>query len=74
MLKQHLDSNNHNGAVFLGLNGLVVKSHGGVTAKGFATAVHHAVDMVRHDLTKLIAEDLKNFERHALEPASAAGK
>ena len=29
LLKVHLDPNNHNGAVFLGLNGIVVKSHGG---------------------------------------------
>ena len=34
LLKHHLDPNNHNGAVFLGLNGLVVKSHGSATAKG----------------------------------------
>ena len=29
LIKHHLDPNNHNGAVFLGLNGIVVKSHGG---------------------------------------------
>ena len=34
MLKVHLDPNNHNGAVFLGLNGLVVKSHGSANAQG----------------------------------------
>ena len=34
LLKVHLDPNNHNGAVFLGLNGLVVKSHGSANAKG----------------------------------------
>lgn len=67
-LETHLDSNNHNGAVFLGLNGLVVKSHGGASAGGFATAIRHAVDMARHDLTNLIAEDLKNFERDSGEP------
>src|SRR5436190_1521867 len=33
LLKVHLDPNNHNGAVFLGLNGLVVKSHGSATPK-----------------------------------------
>src|SRR5438105_9995032 len=34
MLKVHLDPNNHNGAIFLGLNGIVVKSHGGADEKG----------------------------------------
>ena len=34
LLKHHLDPNNHNGAVFLGLNGLVVKSHGSANAEG----------------------------------------
>ena len=34
LLKVHLDPNNHNGAVFLGLNGLVVKSHGGANSEG----------------------------------------
>ena len=39
LLKTHLDPNNHNGAVFLGLNGLVVKSHGGANSKGVANAI-----------------------------------
>ena len=34
LLRHHLDPNNHNGAVFLGLNGVVVKSHGSANAKG----------------------------------------
>lgn len=71
-LSRDLDPNNHNGAVFLGLNGLVVKSHGGANAKGFATAITHAVDMARHDLTSLIEDDLKNFESHAVAPSEEA--
>ena len=39
LLRVHLDPNNHNGAVFLGLNGLVVKSHGSATPKGVANAI-----------------------------------
>jgi phosphate acyltransferase len=38
-LKERMDPSNFNGGVFLGLNGLVVKSHGGTSAKGFATAM-----------------------------------
>jgi len=39
-----------NGAVFLGLRGIVVKSHGGTNADGFAYAVDVGYDMVRYDL------------------------
>ncbi len=42
LLKVHLDPNNHNGAVFLGLNGLVVKSHGSANPKGVANAIRVA--------------------------------
>jgi glycerol-3-phosphate acyltransferase PlsX len=38
-LKGRMDPSELNGGVFLGLNGLVVKSHGGTNAKGFATAL-----------------------------------
>ena len=58
LLKVHLDPNNHNGAVFLGLNGIVVKSHGGADAKGIANAVHVAARLVEEDLTARIAEDM----------------
>jgi glycerol-3-phosphate acyltransferase PlsX len=64
MLKVHLDPNNHNGAVFLGLNGLVVKSHGSATPKGVANAIGVAASMVRNDITRKIAEDLDNFQAH----------
>ncbi|MCC3860613.1 phosphate acyltransferase PlsX [Pseudemcibacter aquimaris] len=60
-LKNHLDPNNHNGAVFMGLNGLVIKSHGGASAKGFAAAIGVAVDMAENDLAGKITRDLKNF-------------
>ncbi len=64
LLRHHLDPNNHNGAVFLGLNGLVVKSHGSANEKGVANAVRVAARMVREDLTRKIAEDLANVQAH----------
>jgi glycerol-3-phosphate acyltransferase PlsX len=70
LLKHHLDPNNHNGAVFLGLNGLVVKSHGSATEKGVANAIRVAARMVREDLTRKIIEDLDNISRHREEMAS----
>ena len=61
MLKVHLDPNNHNGAVFLGLNGIVVKSHGSADDKGVANAIRVAARMVREDISRKIAEDLDTF-------------
>lgn len=58
LLRHHLDPNNHNGGVFLGLNGLVVKSHGGANDIGVANAIRVAARMVRQDLTRRITEDL----------------
>jgi len=70
LLKHHLDPNNHNGAVFLGLNGLVVKSHGSATEKGVANAIRVAARMVREDLTRKIIEDLDNIAAHRAQIAA----
>ena len=51
-----MDPRKYNGAVFLGLNGIAVKSHGGTDAFGFANAIGVAVDMVRYNFIS----DLKN--------------
>jgi glycerol-3-phosphate acyltransferase PlsX len=58
-LKSHVDANNHNGAVFLGLNGLVVKSHGGANAKGVANAIGVAHDLAVDHIGQRIARDLE---------------
>ncbi|GAA4752873.1 phosphate acyltransferase PlsX [Sphingomonas daechungensis] len=70
LLKVHLDPNNHNGAVFLGLNGLVVKSHGGANPKGVANAIGVAASMVRNDIIRKIGDDLDNFRAHAFNEAA----
>ena len=71
MLKVHLDPNNHNGAVFLGLNGIVVKSHGNADEKGVANAIRVAARMVREDISRKIADDLEQFSAHNLQSAAA---
>ena len=58
-------TNNHNGAVFLGLNGLVVKSHGSANPTGIANAIQVAARMVRNDITRKIGDDLDEFRAHA---------
>jgi len=63
-LRDHLDPNNHNGAVFLGLNGVVVKSHGAANIKGFANAIGVAHDLVTQDIHARIKADMANFAAH----------
>ena len=58
LLRHRLDPNNHNGAVMMGLNGVVVKSHGSADAKGVANAVAVAARLVEEDVTSRIAHDL----------------
>jgi len=71
ILKVHLDPNNHNGAVFLGLNGIVVKSHGNADEKGVANAIRVAARMVREEINRKIADDLEQFYAHNLQSAAA---
>jgi glycerol-3-phosphate acyltransferase PlsX len=66
LLRHHLDPNNHNGAVFLGLNGVVVKSHGGASAQGVANAIGVASKLVKADITRLVSEDLAAVHAPAL--------
>jgi glycerol-3-phosphate acyltransferase PlsX len=70
-LRDKLDPNKSNGGVFLGLNGLVVKSHGGTDAEGFAYAVDVGYEMVRYDLLTKINQML-NRDGSALPPAPTA--
>jgi glycerol-3-phosphate acyltransferase PlsX len=72
MLKVHLDPNNHNGAVFLGLNGIVVKSHGGADDKGVANAIGVAAKLVRDDLNRRIAHTLTDYRATATVGAAQA--
>ncbi|MEP2736871.1 MAG: phosphate acyltransferase PlsX [Erythrobacter sp.] len=58
LLKHHLDPNNHNGAVFLGLNGVVVKSHGSATVAGVANAVAVTAKLLENNLTQRITQDV----------------
>jgi phosphate acyltransferase len=58
-LRDKLDPNKSNGSVLLGLNGIVVKSHGGTDADGFAYAVDVGYEMARYDLLNKINQMLK---------------
>lgn len=71
-LREKMDVRRANGGVFLGLNGVVVKSHGGADADGFAAAIEMAYDMVRNRLLDRIEADLDLF--HARNPHAAMGR
>ena len=58
LLRHHLDPNNHNGAVFLGLGGIVVKSHGSASALGVANAIGLTARLLEENLTERITADL----------------
>lgn len=60
-LRQKMDPSRVNGGVFLGFNGVVVKSHGGASDKGFAAAVEMGFDMARNGLQEKIEQDLEQY-------------
>lgn len=65
-LREKMNPSRANGGVFLGLEGIVIKSHGSEDAHGFASAVDLAHDMARHDLMRTIRDMLD------LAPAASA--
>lgn len=60
-LREKMDVRKANGGVFLGMNGIVVKSHGGADDEGFAAAIELGYDMVRNGLLEKIRTDLEIF-------------
>ena len=57
-LKRRIDPRRVNGAVFLGLNGIVIKSHGGTDRVGFANAVNIAIGLAETDFLQAIDKRL----------------
>ena len=70
-LRNKMDPNKSNGGMFLGLNGVVVKSHGGINAEGFAYAIDVGYEMVKFDLLNKINQML-NREGGALNSVQTA--
>ena len=71
-LREKLDPRKVNGAVFLGLNGIVIKSHGGADAEGVASAIDIGYDMVRYDLLAKITESVARDVRESAQVAVGA--
>lgn len=72
VVRQRMDPRNVNGGVFLGLNGIVVKSHGGTDGQGFAQALNVALDMAKSSYLSEIEKNLARLERVDVEDALAA--
>ncbi len=62
-LRTKLDPRRANGGTFLGLGGLVIKSHGGTDAEGFAAAIEIGYSMARNGIVAKINEDLSAHRR-----------
>ena len=62
-LRERMDPRRANGGVFLGLNGIVIKSHGGTDAEGFAAAIELGHGVVRDELLARIRTALARHVR-----------
>ena len=61
-LKKKMDPRLYNGAMFVGLNGLSVKSHGGTDGLGYSVAVENAIKLVRQDFVATIRDELEHVD------------
>ena len=61
-LKKTMDPRLYNGAMFVGLNGLSVKSHGGTDALGYSVAVGNAISLVRQNFVATIRAELEKVD------------
>jgi glycerol-3-phosphate acyltransferase PlsX len=66
-MRQRLDPARVNGGPLLGLNGIVVKSHGGADATGYASAIRVAVDLARSDFSAEIDRNLQRLTETGLK-------
>lgn len=60
-LKERMDTRQYNGGSFLGLKGIVIKSHGGTDEIGFASAINYACEFANAGLVERIAADVEHF-------------
>jgi len=58
-VKSKLDDRRRNGAMFLGLNGIAVKSHGGADAYSFCNAISVAIELAQHHINSRILEEMR---------------
>lgn len=71
-LRAHIDPRLYNGAMFIGLGGVCIKSHGSMDEKGFANAIRIAVNLVTHRFNERVSEDLHRLEAQKKGEEAAA--
>ncbi len=71
-LRHKLDTRRMNGGVFLGLNGIVIKSHGGADAEGFAAAIEIGYSMARSGVVDKINQELSAYRGAVAEFGNVA--
>ena len=71
-LRMRCDPRRYNGAMFLGLGGIAVKSHGSTDAFGFANAIGVAIDMKRNAFLDKIRVELERLNEARSVPQPAA--
>jgi len=57
-IKKRLDPGRYNGASFIGLQGIVIKSHGSANVMAFAQAINEAVAQVEHNIPEKIGQEV----------------
>jgi glycerol-3-phosphate acyltransferase PlsX len=67
-MRDRIDPQRYNGGVLLGLNGIVVKSHGAADSGGFANAIGVAIDMARENILEQIARDFRALGLRSVSP------
>jgi glycerol-3-phosphate acyltransferase PlsX len=72
-LREKMDPRKSNGGIFLGLNGIVIKSHGSTDREGFAAAIDVGYDMVRYGLMQKIRDTLMQYKRGKTGPVRLGG-
>jgi glycerol-3-phosphate acyltransferase PlsX len=71
ILHRRIDPRMYNGGVFMGLNGVCVKSHGGTDATGFANAIGVAIDMATNNMIEKLVAEFRNDEEGRSTPQEA---
>ena len=66
-VRKRTDPRRYNGAMFLGLRGICVKSHGGTDAFGFSNAIRVAVGLVANGFNDRILEEFEQLELNGHE-------
>lgn len=70
-LRERMDPSSANGGVFLGLNGIVVKSHGGADANGVKSAIEMAANLARRPFMAEVAQTIAKVSKRAASVENA---